>query len=69
VLTGLGGGSYKPAIETAPPLSGALDALPLDVLGLVAERSVAFASVVLPRCLKTEDRKRNVDGEVLADPV
>jgi hypothetical protein len=27
VLTWFGEGAYKPAIETAPPLSGALDAL------------------------------------------
>jgi hypothetical protein len=28
VLTVLGGGTYKPPIETAPPLSGASSALP-----------------------------------------
>jgi|TARA_B100000678_G_C17897106_1_gene377786 hypothetical protein len=39
------------------------------MLGVVAERSVAHLSLVECRCLKIEDRKRNVDGEVLADPV
>ncbi|MGX5737168.1 hypothetical protein, partial [Bosea thiooxidans] len=62
--------AYKPPIETAPPLSGAVDALHCDgrafgpegLSGLV--RCLWWLSA---RCLKIEDRKRNVDGEVLAD--
>lgn len=33
----------------------------------MAERSDANLSLVECRCLKIEDRKRNVDGDVLAD--
>jgi hypothetical protein len=39
----------------------------LRPLGLVAEQSVGEPVSVRRRCLKTEDRKRNVDGGVLAD--
>jgi hypothetical protein len=39
----------------------------LRPLGFVAEQSVGKLVSVSWRCLKTEDRKRNVDGGVLAD--
>ena len=68
VLTSNPGLAYKPAIETAPPVSGASSALPEEAGADV--RVTGRVPVGIPegrRCLTIEDRKRNVDGGVLAD--
>jgi hypothetical protein len=57
---------YKAAIETATPLA-ALLLLHWNVGRGGREIGSRRCSVVNACCLKTEDRKRNVDGEVLAD--